>query len=404
MKVHRKKITFTSAGHQLAGLLELPTQNIRGYALFAHCFTCGKDILAASRISKRLVESNFAVLRFDFTGLGSSEGDFANTNYSSNVDDLIAAADFLREEYEAPSLLIGHSLGGRAVLSAVQHIPETKAVVTIGAPADANHVVKQFVANIDDIKRNGETEVSLAGRPFKIKQQFLDDVEGNRNDIEQLRVPLLILHSPVDTTVAIHQAEKIYSRAKHPKSFISLDKADHLLSYKDDANYVATVVASWATKYIAVEQTSAKVVKVNKGEVHIGESNQRFTRAVHTDTHQWLVDEPVGIGDGLGPDPYEHLLVALGSCTSMTLRMYANRKKIPLADINITLRHFRQHGDDCQQCDEQHPQVDVIERDIELIGEALTNEQRQSLLRIADRCPVHKTLENKLDIRSRLQD
>lgn len=401
MKSQRRKITFKSNGHQLAGLLEQPENNTQGYAIFAHCFTCGKDILAASRISSQLVALGFAVLRFDFTGLGSSEGDFSNSNYSSNVDDLVAAADYLREAFEAPSLLIGHSLGGRAVLSAAHRIPETAALVTIGAPAESSHVIKQFAADVDHINEHGEAHVSLAGRPFKIKKQFLDDVDKTHDDVDQLRIPLLVLHSPVDTTVSIQQAEKIYQRAKHPKSFISLDTADHLLSKKNDAQYAASVIAAWAGKYIQTIQSKPVTKNVSKGEVLISEKNQRFTREVFSDSHQWLADEPAGIGDDLGPDPYEHLLAALGTCTSMTLRMYANRKKLPLNDVNITLRHFRLHGDDCEQCDEKNPSIDVIDREIELIGE-LDESQRQSLLRIADRCPVHKTLEGKLDIRSQL--
>lgn len=246
----RKKIHFSSNTNQLAGLLESPEGEIKDYALFAHCFTCGKDILAASRISKALTNLGYAVLRFDFTGLGASEGEFANTNFSSNVQDLVAAANHLRSYNQAPTLIIGHSLGGRAVLSAAQHIPELRAVVTLAAPADAVHIRQQLTTRIKDIEKFGVAEVSLAGRSFTIKKQFLEDVAKENQDIENLQLPLLILHSPVDQVVSINQAEIIYKRAKHPKSFISLDNADHLLSEKSDAHYVATVIAAWAERYI----------------------------------------------------------------------------------------------------------------------------------------------------------
>lgn len=400
----RQKIHFTSGANQLAGLLEMPAGEARAYALFAHCFTCGKDIVAASRIAKALVALGYAVLRFDFTGLGSSEGDFANTNFSSNVEDLLAAADYLREHYQAPSLLIGHSLGGRAVLSAASRIAELRAVVTIAAPADAAHIRKHFVSAIEHIEEQGKAEVCLGGRPFTIKKQFLDDVSQDNKDIEKLRIPLLIMHSPVDTVVSIDQAEIIYKRAKHPKSFISLDHADHLLSKESDARYVAGVIAGWAAKYLTTKQAPARAaITLGRGEVWVGEANHQFTRNIQTDHHHWLADEPENIGDDLGPDPYEHLLAALGACTSMTLRMFANRNKIALDDVQVLLRHSRQHGEDCQHCDAENKQVDLLQRKLVLSGD-LSAEERALLLKIADRCPVHKTLENKIVIETELSD
>ncbi|WP_028025062.1 bifunctional alpha/beta hydrolase/OsmC family protein [Enterovibrio calviensis] len=401
----RNKVTFTSGGLELAGLLETPEQNVRGYALFAHCFTCGKDVAAASRISRALVNIGFAVFRFDFTGLGGSDGDFENTNFSSNVDDLVAAADFLRDNYEAPLLLIGHSLGGRAVLSASRRIPEVAAVATVGAPADADHVSKQFAAHVEDIDANGQAEVSLAGRPFTIKKQFLDDIRAENDDIENLRVPLLVMHSPIDKIVLIKEAEKIYTRAKHPKSFVTLDTADHLLTNKDDAQYVAELIAAWSQRYIdKASPIKEAEVGVTRGEVLVSEHNKAFTRTIQTDHHQWFADEPIDFGgDNLGPDPYEHLLAGLGACTSMTIRMYANRKKLALDDVKVTLSHSRQHGADCEHCDEEHSKVEVLARTIELVGN-LTEEERQRLLEIADKCPVHKTLESKIVITTALAD
>ncbi|WP_394210428.1 bifunctional alpha/beta hydrolase/OsmC family protein [Enterovibrio calviensis] len=400
----RSKVTFVSGNNILAGMLETPEHTARGYALFAHCFTCGKDVAAASRISRALVNIGFAVLRFDFTGLGGSDGDFANTNFSSNVNDLVAAGDFLREHYQAPLLLIGHSLGGRAVLSAAQRIPEVSAVATIGAPADAEHVVKQFSADVGKIDADGEAEVSLAGRPFTIKKQFLDDIRTENDDIESLRVPLLVMHSPIDSVVSIREAEKIYLRAKHPKSFVTLDTADHLLTNKDDAQYVAELIAAWSHRYIDLASPiKESSTSIKRGEVLVTEHNKQFTRTIQTDHHQWFADEPVDFGgDNLGPDPYEHLLAGLGACTSMTLRMYANRKNLPLDDVKVTLSHSRQYGDDCEHCDDEHSKVEVLAREIALFGN-LTDDERQRLLEIADKCPVHKTLESKIVITTALK-
>ncbi len=398
----RSKVAFDSNGVQLAGLLQSPQYNTRGYAIFAHCFTCGKDAIAAARISRQLVELGFAVLRFDFTGLGNSDGDFANANFSSNVEDLVAAADFLRRHYQAPLLLVGHSLGGRAVLSAAHQMDEVQAVVTIGAPADASHITRQFASHIDDIEALGEVEVELAGRSFTIKRQFLDDLAKEQDDIEQLRKPLLILHSPMDEVVSIAQAEAIYRRAKHPKSFVSLDNADHLLTDKSDAAYAARVIAAWSEKYLPARKLLVNgESEVPQGELEVAEYNRRFTRVLSTDHHHWYADEPVAMGgDNLGPDPYEHLLAALGACTSMTLRMYANRKKIPLDDVSVSLRHSRQHGADCEHCDQDNARVELLERELVLKGD-LTPEQRERLVEIADKCPVHKTLLGNIVIVTR---
>lgn len=405
MAAQRTRLSFTSKGVELSGLLEIPPQGSRGFVLFAHCFTCSKDIPAASGIARELTGRGFAVLRFDFTGLGNSDGDFANSNFSSNVDDLVAAADYLRDHYEAPRLLIGHSLGGRAVLSAAHRILETAAVVTIGAPADAQHVIRQFGAHVDAIESSGEAEVSLGGRTFTIRKQFLDDLKQDNDDIERLRTPLLVMHSPLDNIVSISQAEQIYRRAKHPKSFISLDKADHLLSSREDTAYAASVIGAWSEKYLTPVPLIATVdAGTRNAEVDIREHNHRFTRLVNSDHHEWLADEPLKAGgDNLGPDPYEHLLAALGTCTSMTVRMYANLKQIPLDDVSVTLSHSRQYGADCEGCSETEKRIDVLERRISLKGN-LTEAQRQRLLEIANRCPVHKTLEGPLKVSTLLID
>jgi uncharacterized OsmC-like protein/alpha/beta superfamily hydrolase len=397
MAVKRNKVEFESNGIKLAGLLESSDSDaVRAYALFAHCFTCSKDIAAASRISRALVALGYAVLRFDFTGLGNSDGDFSNTNFSSNVEDLVAAADFLRSEFQAPQLLIGHSLGGAAVLKAAQSIDEVIAIATIGAPFDAQHVSKQLGSDLEKISKDGEAEVDLAGRKFKIKKQFVDDIRSQNNDhIAKLRRALLILHSPVDATVNIAEAEKIYLQARHPKSFISLDKADHLLSRREDSEYVAACISAWASRFLhQANVIKPRESKLSKGHVKVDERNKHFARDVQTDNHVWIADEPVSAGGhDLGPDPYEHLLAALGACTSMTLRMYANRKNLALDDIEVQLNHQRSHAEDCEDCEGKSKFVDVIERNITLKGD-LTDAQRKRLMEIADRCPVHLSMEN----------
>jgi len=402
----RIKLEFPGTdGLMVAGLLEAPDTNPHSFALFAHCFTCGKDVVSASRIARALVARGYAVLRFDFTGLGNSDGDFANSNFSSNINDLVLAADFLRQNYRAPSLLIGHSLGGAAVLAAAHAMDEVKGVVTIGAPADPQHVVKQFACDIDAINQAGVAEVQLAGRSFTIKKQFLDDLADQylSEKIASLKKALLVFHSPVDATVSISEAEKIYRSAKHPKSFVSLDDADHLLTKARDAEYVATTIAAWASRYIAEpENIEQKSGAVTSGNVMVTEKNKKFTRTVISDSHLWLADEPTAMGGAdLGPDPYEHLLAALGTCTSMTIRMYANFKKLPLDDVTVTLSHARQHVTDCEGCDEAPQKIEEINRTVTLTGD-LTEESRQRLLEIADRCPVHQTLHSDLIIRTEL--
>lgn len=408
----RTKVQFNSDGNVLSGLLESPDSDVRCYALFAHCFTCGKDIAAASRIARALTKNGIAVLRFDFTGLGNSDGDFSNTNFSSNIQDLVAAADFLREEYQAPQLLIGHSLGGAAILSVAPQVPEAKAVATIGAPHEADHVVHNFEASIDEINKNGQAEVTLGVRKFFIKKQFLDDLEQySANSAKKslaLKKAVLVMHSPIDSTVSINEAEKIYKDLKHPKSFVSLDNADHLLTKKADSEYVADTIASWASRYLPERAEAAAAEKPNadsaikKGHVMVEEKNHKFTQHVSSDSHYWLADEPVALGgDNTGPDPYEMMLAALGACTSMTLRLYATRKKLPLTHVKVELKHNRTHGKECENCEEKSETTEVINREITLVGD-LNPEQRERLLEIADMCPVHKTLHANLEVSSSL--
>ena len=403
MKPIMQKLEFAgSQGSKLAGRLDLPAGNVRAYALFAHCFTCSKDIFAASRIASGLARQGIAVLRFDFTGLGASEGEFASTNFSSNVDDLALAADYLRENFNAPEILIGHSLGGAAVLVAAHRIPDVRAVVTIGAPGDAEHVIHNFGADISRIEEQGEATVSLAGRPFTIRKQFLDDVRGNTMDeaVAKLNRPLLVMHAPLDNVVGIENAGRIFGNARHPKSFISLDTADHLLSRHDDARYAADMIAAWASRFVA---PSDEKLDEATGLVHVSETGAgRFQQVIHSGQHRLIADEPESVG-GLdtGPSPYDFLAMALGACTTMTLRMYADRKDLPLAHVSVDVNHKKIHAEDCENCEQKTGRLDRFERVIHLKGE-LNDAERQRLLEIADRCPVHQTLERKSTIETRL--
>lgn len=398
-----ERFEFPNAkGEQLAATLDFPLGNPAAFALFAHCFTCGKDNLAAKRIAERLTIHGIAVLRFDFTGLGSSEGEFANTHFSSNVDDLVAAADHMRKMYGAPAILVGHSLGGCAVLAAAHRIAEARAVVTIAAPYDPSHVTGLFKEHVGAIREKGEGEVALAGRPFRIKRKFLDDVAGKKLDecLANLRKALLVFHSPTDQLVGIDNASHIFGAAKHPKSFVSLAGADHLLSQKSDAVYVANVIAAWAERYVdapaALTQAEAETGTVLVRETRAG----KFQQEVLSGPHRFLADEPVKVG-GLdsGPGPYDLLLAGLGACTSMTLRLYADNKKLALERVSVRLSHNKIHAEDCENCETKAGMVDRIERAITLEG-ALDAEQRKRLMEIADKCPVHRTLEAEIDIRT----
>lgn len=391
-----------SEGQQLAAALDLPEREPVAYALFAHCFTCGKDVLAARRIALALTAKGIAVLRFDFTGLGSSEGDFANSTFSSNVADLVHAADHLRETRKAPAILIGHSLGGAAILAAAAEIPDAKAVVTIAAPADPAHVTGLFAEHIDDIRQHGQVEVSLAGRPFQIKREFLDDIAEHNlmTQVARLHKALLILHAPTDDTVGIDNATKIFVAAKHPKSFVSLADADHLLTRKRDSMYVADVIAAWAERYL---DSAAPEAPVDLGElprkVVVQETRaSKLQQTVSIGPHRLLADEPLAAGgEDTGPGPYDYLIAGLGACTSMTMRLYADRKSLPLERVTVTLAHNKIYATDCAECETKTGMLDQIERVIAMEGD-LDAEQRKKLMEIADKCPVHRTLTSEIHI------
>lgn len=386
----------------------MPEGPVRACALFAHCFTCSKDSLAASRISAALSDRGVAVLRFDFTGLGGSDGDFANTNFSSNVADLVAAAAYLRERHHAPDLLIGHSLGGAAVLAAAGDIPEAKLVATIGAPADVAHVVHQFGGDLDRIRADGEAEVKLAGRPFTIRRQFVDDVEGVAlaDRISKLRRALVIFHSPTDNVVGIDNAAAIFTAAKHPKSFISLDGADHLLSRRADAGFVASMLEALVERHLAdAEPVPADEAGSDNPAALVEETGTgKFQNRVTIGHHVLLADEPVSVGGtDTGPTPYDFLKTALGACTTMTLRLYAARKGLEVKRLGVTVTHDKSHAEDCETCLEKGltGKVDTFRRVISIEGD-VDEAARQRLLEIADLCPVHRSLESVAVIESEL--
>ncbi|HWU00147.1 MAG TPA: alpha/beta fold hydrolase [Terriglobales bacterium] len=405
-----EKVEFKGAhGLVLAGRLDRPDEEPVAYALFAHCFTCSKDVFAAQRICASLAEHGVAVLRFDFTGIGNSEGDFANTSFSSNVEDLVAAADFLRANYQAPKLLIGHSLGGAAVPLAALSIPECIGVATINAPFDPAHAQHLFADAIAAIEADGAAEVTLAGRKFTISRNFLHDLQNQmpKKTLHDLHRALLIFHATADKTVNIDNAREIYQAAQHPKSFVALDGADHLISRREDAVYIATMLAAWSSRYLAAA-TSPKSAPVSAPKsapgttIVTGAGEGLFPQLISASGHALRADEPVAVGGtDSGPGPYDLLLSALGACTAMTVRMYAERKKWPLENVLVTLQHSKIHVDDCANCENSEQKIDFINRQIRFEG-PLDEAQRQRLLEIADKCPVHRTLTSEIRIETKL--
>jgi putative redox protein len=401
---HRNVRFPNDDGQKLAGILDTPGPQPRACALFAHCFTCSKNLKAATHIARALNDAGIAVLRFDFTGLGESEGDFADTSFSNNVADLVAAARFLGQEYAAPGLLVGHSLGGTAMLLAAADIPSAGAVATIAAPSHPSHIVARFDEALADIESEGKAMVTLDGRTFTIRRRFLEDLERHPlpGSIAGLRKAFLILHSPRDETVSIDHASELFLAAKHPKSFLSLDQADHLLSKEADSRYAGLAIAAWADRYLpaAAERSS---LSANAGEVAV-RTAQGFTTEIDAAGHPLVADEPVEQGgDNLGPTPYDLLAAALASCTSMTLRMYADHKKLDLDAVAVRVSHSKIHARDCEDCETRDGRIDEFRRSIALEG-TLSNEVRQRLLEIADKCPVHRTLHGEVKVRTRLDD
>ncbi|MBW0144739.1 bifunctional alpha/beta hydrolase/OsmC family protein [Sphingomicrobium clamense] len=391
---------FTGAGGMtLDGRLEKPRYGTpRAVAIFAHCFTCGKDSRAATFITRALAAQGIMVLRFDFVGLGGSAGDLSG--FASQVADLEAAANALEADGHAPSLLIGHSLGGAAVIAAAGQCETVRAVATIGAPSDTDHVLTHLGDSIEEIEVEGEAVVKLAGRDFCIKKDFIEDTRGQRQEdaIRNLGKPLLILHSPTDEIVSVEHARTIYETARHPKSFIALDGASHLLTDDENAHYAADLIAAWGSRYAEGDRVEEEERPL-EGVVRVTTAGGKFAQHVMTGTHDFIADEPKSYGgEDDGPTPYDLLLASLGTCTSMTMKMYADRKGMKLDKVRIELEHSRDHAKDCADCDfENGKQIQAIDRAIELEGE-LSDEERAKLLEIADKCPVHRTLESELHI------
>lgn len=404
-----QRLTFENQeGIRLSARLDLPMdEKPRAFAIFAHCFTCSKNFNAVVNINRALARKGIAVLRFDFTGLGESEGDFSETNFSSNVADLISAADYLKQNFEAPELLIGHSLGGAAVLHAASSIPSCRAVATIAAPASLTHLAALFDSKREALETRGETMITIGGRGFRIRKQFVDDLQGIRMNekIRGLGRPLLILHSPKDDVVDIENAQKIFEAARHPKSLVCLDQADHLLSDREESRYVGSVLAAWVQKYLGGGEKAGEHQDLRDNRVVVRTGKVGYQTEITANGHSLIADEPIPAGGAdTGPTPYDYLVAGLGACTSITLRMYADRKKWPLEAVVVRLRHQKIHAGDCRECEEAgDKKIDYIERKIGLEG-PLNREQRERLLAIADRCPVHRTLHGPIKIETRLEN
>lgn len=406
MKIMRsQKVTFLNAnGESLSAKLELPAnQHPHNYAIFAHCFTCNKNLSAVRNIARALNLNGIAVLRFDFTGLGESEGDFANTNFSSNTEDLIHAANFLTEQYQAPSILIGHSLGGAAVLAAANRIPSIRAVATIGAPANPAHVSHLFDHKRLELEEQGLAEVNIGGQPFTIKKQFLEDINAQNleDQLNKLNRAFLIMHSPQDLTVEVENAAKLYHAARHPKSFITLDGADHLLTNKQDSHYAGEMISSWVKRYIELPEKNT--FKTDRSVAVRLDASDGYTSQVMVRQHGLTADEPTSVGgNDFGPSPYELVSAGLGACTAMTLHMYARRKKWDLKEVRVHIDHFKDHAQDCESCEKSESKIDHFDRVLEIEGN-LDDTQRARLEEIADRCPVHRTLTGEVKINTTVQ-
>jgi len=392
-------------GHQLQAYLELPAnQNPNYYAIFAHCFTCNSTFNAVKNISRALTAHGFGVVRFDFTGLGKSEGEFSESFFSANVDDLIAVSDYLESNYKAPSLLVGHSLGGAAVIVAASKLEHIAAVATIGAPATVSHVTHLFSHGIDEIEEKGEVEINIGGRPFKINQEFVNDFsKTNLPEItKNLRKPLLIMHAPFDNIVGIENAEKLYRNAHHPKSFVSLDQADHLLSSSKDSNYVGNMIGAWVQHYFEPRDNEMIDPKGEQLVAHLNLKENNFTTTIQTKKHHLIADEPSSVGgDDFGPSPYDFLSAGLAACTVMTLKLYAERKKWDLQEVYAYVTYSKKHSDDLLLDIEKPTRIDHLLKRLKFVGN-LDAAQKQRLKEISSRCPVHKTLQSEVVIDTEL--
>lgn len=403
----RKLEILNSKGIKLNAALELPAnQHPSHYAVFAHCFTCSSNLNAVRNISRSLTQHGIGVLRFDFTGLGRSEGRFADSHFSSNVQDLVDVHSYMAEHIQAPVLMIGHSLGGTAVLAAAHHLDELKAVVTVGSPSSVSHVKHHFISQIEGQEDQSQMEVNIGGRPFTIDPAFVEDLSRSEilSTVKDLRMPLLILHSPIDTIVGVDNAREIYQEALHPKSFISLDQADHLLTRSEDSQYVGNVIGAWVDRYL---DKGENIMLDPEGEqlvAHLDLIENNFTTSVQTTKHSFLADEPASVGgEDLGPSPYELLNAGLAACTVMTLKLYAERKGWDLKEVYAYTSHSKKHSDELQVDVERPGYLDHIQKKLRFIGD-LDDSQRKRLTEIASKCPVHRTLSSGVHFETELLD
>lgn len=399
MKIEKLRIV-NRHGLTLSAMLDLPViGRPLAYAIFAHCFTCSGNFRPVRQISQQLTQLGIGVLRFDFTGLGHSEGEFANSHFSANVEDMEDVYGYMQEHYQAPQLLIGHSLGGAAAIVGAATFPQVKAVVTIGTPASVEHTTRHFSHQIDDIEAKGEVMVNIGGRPFTIDRNFVEQfAQINLPEITHaLKKPLLVMHSPVDDIVDISNAQQLFHQAFHPKSFVSLDQADHLLTNDTDSRYVGSVIAGWVQRYLPL-QGDALDTKGEQLVAQLKPQEDGFTTNIQTQHHAFVADEPASVGgSSLGATPYEYLSAALAACTTMTLKIYAESRKWDLQEVYVYISHNKQHVDDMGN----KTFLDVLDKKLELVGN-LDETQRQKLKEIASKCPVHRTLLGEVVIETAL--
>jgi putative redox protein len=402
--MNHQKVSFKNVdGETLVGRLSLPAnQHPHNFVLFAHCFTCNKNFTAIRNISRALTAEGFGVLRFDFTGLGESEGEFSDSNFSGNVEDLLEAAKYLEEHYSSPTVIIGHSLGGAAAILAAQKISSIRAIATIGAPSNPSHVKHIFKDDIETIKEKGTAEVNIGGRNFTIKKQFLDDLKSQsfQKTLKNIDKSILILHSPQDNIVEIKNAEEIYIAAHHPKSFVSLDGADHLLSNPEDASYTGDIIGKWSRRYLEMPET--KALETEQEVVASLDSGDGFTTQMKVGSHYFTADEPTSYGgNNFGPSPYQLVSAGLSACTAMTIQMYAKRKKWPLKNVEVHTTYQKLHAADCENCESTEAKIDTFQRAIKLTGD-LGDKEIARIMEIADKCPVHRTLKSEIRISTKL--
>ncbi|MBP1839249.1 bifunctional alpha/beta hydrolase/OsmC family protein [Formosa algae] len=402
----QKLVIENEKGEKLQAYLELPAnQNPNYFAVFAHCFTCTSTLSAVKNISRSLTNHDFGVLRFDFTGLGRSEGEFSDSHFSSNVSDLLAVSAYLETHYKAPALMVGHSLGGAAVIVTSSKLESVKAVATIGAPATVDHVTHLFSHGFDDIEDKGDVEVNIGGRPFNINKEFVDDF--SKTDLiaitENLRKPLLIMHAPFDAIVPIDNAERLYKTAHHPKSFVSLDQADHLLTNSRDSVYAGNVIGAWVQRYFDAKDSDILDTQGEQLVAHLNLKEDHFTTNIQTKKHTLVADEPESVGgDDFGPSPYDYLSASLAACTAMTLKLYAERKKWDLQEVYVYITYSKKHSQDLKLDGKPAGKIDYLKKTLKFIGD-LDDKQKERLKEIASKCPVHKTLQSDTEIETSIE-